>query len=62
MICWLNPASGLAGDMLLAGLLDAGAPADAVRAAVASTGLTGWELAVERVVDHGLPRPEWTCA
>ncbi len=54
MICWLNPSSGLAGDMLLAGLLDAGAPADAVRAAVASTGLTGWELAVERVVDHGL--------
>lgn len=54
MICWLNPASGLAGDMFLAGLLDAGAPVDAVRDAVASTGLTGWELHVERVVDHGL--------
>jgi pyridinium-3,5-bisthiocarboxylic acid mononucleotide nickel chelatase len=54
MICWLNPASGLAGDMLLAGLIDAGAPVEAIRAAVAATGLTGWELGVERVVDHGL--------
>jgi pyridinium-3,5-bisthiocarboxylic acid mononucleotide nickel chelatase len=54
MICWLNPASGLAGDMFLAGLLDAGASLDAVRAAVTSTGLTGWELAAARVVTHGL--------
>ncbi|HYQ68198.1 nickel pincer cofactor biosynthesis protein LarC [Actinophytocola sp.] len=54
MICWLNPASGLAGDMLLAGLIDAGAPVAAIRAAVAATGLTGWELGVERVVEHGL--------
>ncbi|MFL6121964.1 LarC family nickel insertion protein, partial [Actinophytocola sp.] len=54
MICWLNPASGLAGDMFLAGLLDAGAPVDAVRDAVAATGLTGWELRADRVVDHGL--------
>jgi uncharacterized protein (TIGR00299 family) protein len=54
MICWCNPASGLAGDMLLAGLLDAGAPAGFVRDAVASTGLTGWELDVSRIVTHGL--------
>ena len=54
MICWLNPATGLAGDMLLAGLIDAGAPVDAIRAAVGATGLTGWELVAERVVDHGL--------
>jgi uncharacterized protein (TIGR00299 family) protein len=54
MICWCNPASGLAGDMLLAGLLDAGAPAGVVRDAVASTGLTGWELDVSRIVTHGL--------
>jgi len=54
MICWLNPATGLAGDMLLAGLIATGAPVAAIRAAVAATGLTGWELGVERIVEHGL--------
>jgi hypothetical protein len=44
VILWLNPFSGISGDMLLGALLDLGAPLDAVRAAVASTGLTGWEL------------------
>jgi uncharacterized protein (TIGR00299 family) protein len=52
--CWINPFTGLAGDMLLAALLDAGAPLARVREAVASTGLTGWELTAERVTDHGL--------
>lgn len=41
---WLNPATGISGDMLLGALLDLGAPLDDVRAAVASTGLTGWSL------------------
>ena len=54
MICWINPFTGLAGDMLLAALLDAGAPIEPVRAAVAATGLTGWDLTAERVTDHGL--------
>lgn len=54
MIGWINPFAGLAGDMLLAALLDAGAPLDAVRHAVSATGLTGWELTSERVVSHGL--------
>lgn len=54
MICWINPFTGLAGDMLLAALLDAGAPLAAVRAAIEATGLTGWELSAERVIDHGL--------
>jgi hypothetical protein len=54
VICWVNPFTGLAGDMLLAALLDAGAPLDAVRAAVTATGLTGWDLAAERVTTHGL--------
>jgi len=54
MICWINPFTGMAGDMLLAALLEAGAPIEAVRAAIAATGLTGWELTAERVTDHGL--------
>ncbi|WP_432933271.1 nickel pincer cofactor biosynthesis protein LarC [Microbispora sp. CA-135349] len=49
MICFLNPFTGLAGDMLLGALLDAGASLDAVRRAVALTGLTGWRLDAERV-------------
>ena len=54
MICWINPFTGLAGDMLLGALLDAGAPLDDVRAAITATGLTGWELTCERTVSHGL--------
>ncbi|SNT45092.1 nickel pincer cofactor biosynthesis protein LarC [Actinacidiphila glaucinigra] len=54
MICWINPFTGLAGDMLLGALIDAGAPLDRIRAAVSATGLTGWDLTAERVTDHGL--------
>ena len=54
MICWLNPVTGLAGDMLLGALLDAGAPLAAVRDAISATGLTGWELTSEPVTSHGL--------
>ncbi|RDS60645.1 nickel pincer cofactor biosynthesis protein LarC [Streptomyces sp. M7] len=54
MICWINPFTGLAGDMLLAALIDAGAPLDRIRSAVAATGLTGWNLTAERITDHGL--------
>ncbi|MEO3853838.1 nickel pincer cofactor biosynthesis protein LarC [Acrocarpospora sp. B8E8] len=49
MILYLNPFTGLAGDMLLAALLDAGSPIEAVRQAVTATGLTGWSLRAERV-------------
>ncbi|MEU8516878.1 nickel pincer cofactor biosynthesis protein LarC [Kitasatospora sp. NPDC048722] len=54
MICWINPFTGLAGDMLLGALLDVGAPLEQIRASVAATGLTGWELHAERVTVHGL--------
>lgn len=54
MIVWLNPFSGISGDMLLGALLDLGAPLDGVRAAVAATGLTGWELSAQRVTRGGI--------
>ncbi|SHL20999.1 hypothetical protein SAMN05443637_12126 [Pseudonocardia thermophila] len=49
MILWLNPLGGISGDMLLGALLGLGAPLDEVRAAVATTGLPGWELSAEQV-------------
>jgi pyridinium-3,5-bisthiocarboxylic acid mononucleotide nickel chelatase len=54
VICWISPFTGLAGDMLLGALLDAGASLEVVREAVCATGLTGWELACENVTSHGL--------
>jgi pyridinium-3,5-bisthiocarboxylic acid mononucleotide nickel chelatase len=54
LILWLNPFSGISGDMLLGSLLDLGAPLDGVRAAVARTGLDGWELRAERVTRGGI--------
>ncbi|MBW0089458.1 nickel pincer cofactor biosynthesis protein LarC [Pseudonocardia sp. KRD-184] len=49
MIVWLNPVGGVSGDMLLGALIGLGAPVDGVRQAVASTGLTGWDLEVTDV-------------
>jgi len=54
VILWLNPFSGLSGDMLLGALLDLGAPLDDVRRAVASTGLEGWELHAEQIDCGGI--------
>lgn len=54
MILWLNPATGLSGDMLLGALLGLGAPLEQVRAAIGSTGLTGWSLTAEQVRVDGI--------
>lgn len=54
MILWLNPATGLSGDMLLGALLGLGAPLERVRSAIESTGLRGWSLDAERVQVDGI--------
>lgn len=54
---WVDASHGAAGDMLLGALLDAGAPADAVRDALAALAAAGAEpigLTVEQVRRHGL--------
>jgi uncharacterized protein (TIGR00299 family) protein len=54
VILWLNPTSGLSGDMLLGALLDLGAPLGAVRAALDPLGLPGWDISTEVTTRGGL--------
>ncbi|MEM9514978.1 MAG: nickel pincer cofactor biosynthesis protein LarC [Actinomycetota bacterium] len=51
---WINPAAGIAGDMVLAALIDAGADVDAVRASIAALGVDGIELRIERTQRAGI--------
>jgi uncharacterized protein (TIGR00299 family) protein len=54
VIAYLDCVGGLAGDMLLSALLDAGAPEEALRAVPARLGLEDVALRVERVERHGI--------
>ena len=54
MIAYLDCVGGLAGDMLIAALLDAGAPEPALRELPERLGLSGLELVTERVERHGI--------
>ena len=54
MIAYLDCVGGLAGDMLIAALLDAGAPEEELRAVPRRLGLEDVEIRVERVERHGI--------
>lgn len=53
-IAYFDCFSGIAGDMALAALLDAGAPLDELRAALKSLSVEGWNIESEAVLRSGI--------
>lgn len=53
-VAYIDPVSGVSGDMLLGALIDAGAAIEDVRAALAPLRLAGWSLDVEQTQRGGL--------
>lgn len=53
-VAWFDPISGIAGDMALGALLDAGADLNYVTAQLQMLGLDGWQLSAERVTRNEL--------
>ena len=53
-ILYFDCFSGAAGDMILGALLDAGLPLDALKRALGSLGVEGWDVSAERVVKCGI--------
>ncbi|MCB9385206.1 MAG: nickel pincer cofactor biosynthesis protein LarC [Bryobacterales bacterium] len=53
-IAYLDCFSGIAGDMLLGALIDAGVPADALRAEIAKLNLDGVEVKADKCVRKGI--------
>lgn len=52
MILYLDCVGGAAGDMVLAALIDAGAPLDAINTELTKLGVPGLTVATERVLRH----------
>jgi uncharacterized protein (TIGR00299 family) protein len=53
-VAYVNASAGIAGDMLLGALVDAGADPEAVGATLAGLGLDGWALTFEPVQRGGI--------
>ncbi|MGE0041196.1 MAG: nickel pincer cofactor biosynthesis protein LarC [Vicinamibacterales bacterium] len=53
-VLYFDCFAGASGDMILGALLDAGLPLDALRGALGSLAVDGWEVSAERVLKQGL--------
>ena len=53
-ILYFDCFSGAAGDMILGALIDAGLPLDALKQALGSLGVEGWDVSADRVVKCGI--------
>ena len=53
-VAWFHPFSGIAGDMTLGALLDAGADLDFVTATLKGLNVDGWALTTEQVDRNGI--------
>lgn len=53
-VAWFQCANGIAGDMILGSLLDAGASLDAIRKSLEGLHLPGWSIETEQVTRGGI--------
>ena len=53
-VAYINASAGIAGDMLLGALIDAGADVEAVGSTLAGLGVDGWAVTFERVQRGGI--------
>lgn len=51
---WIHPFNGIAGDMMLGALVDAGADVNQLRSDLDTLNVDGWELRVEEVFRNGI--------
>ena len=56
-VAWFHCFAGIAGDMALGSLIDAGADVDEVRGLLQRLALPGWQLELRRACGEASPAP-----